>query len=112
MLKFGNKPAWVEIGGKRFYSKSKREVAYARMLEGRKKSGDIVDWQYEVKTFYFEGERRGPVNYKPDFCILERDGTMSWHEVKGWMDPKSKSKVKKFKKYFPNEKLYVNGKLQ
>lgn len=112
MLKFGNKPGWVEIGGTRFYAKSKKEVMYARMFESDKVSGRIIDWKYEPQTFFFDGECRGPVNYKPDFCVLEKDGSASWHEVKGWMDPKSKSKIKKFKKYFPELKLYVNGKLQ
>jgi len=112
MTKFGNSAAWVEIGGKRFYSKSKKEVVYAKMLEAKKVAGKIVDWAYEPQTFYFEGEKRGPVNYKPDYSVTENDGTVTWHEVKGWMDQRSKSKIKKFKKYFPELKLYVNGRLQ
>lgn len=112
MLKFGNKPGWVDIGGKHFYAKSKKEMMYAHMFESHKKAKKILEWDYEPHTFYFEGERRGPVNYKPDFRVLELDGSISWHEVKGWMDQRSTSKIKKFKKYFPELKLYVNGKLQ
>ena len=112
IAKYGNKAKWVDIGGKHFYARSQKEIAYAHAYEAQKQRGLIKDWAYEAKTFYFDGERRGPVNYKPDFRIDEHDGTHYWCEVKGWMDPKSKSKLKKFKKYFPDEKLYVNGKLQ
>ena len=59
-----------------------------------------VVWQYEPKEFVFQNEVRGVKVYNPDFFLPETDG---WVEVKGWLDSKSKSKLKKFKKYYPEE---------
>lgn len=59
-----------------------------------------VKWEYEPKTFIFENIRRGSVSYTPDFYLVEED---KWIEVKGWMDKKSKTKLNRFKKYYPDE---------
>jgi hypothetical protein len=67
-----------------------------------------IKWEFEPKTFYFEDIKRGCVSYTPDFYLPEED---KWVEVKGWMDSKSKTKIKRFKKYFPEEfeKLEIVG---
>lgn len=67
----------------------------------------IVEWQHEPKTFWFEGIRRGCVSYLPDFKITYNDGSNEWVEVKGYMDAKSRTKIKRFRKYFPEESLRV-----
>jgi hypothetical protein len=36
-----------------------------------------------------------------------REKTEFWVEVKGWMDPKSATKIKRFKKYFPEHNLII-----
>jgi hypothetical protein len=59
-----------------------------------------VSWQYEPKTFVFDTIKRGSVSYTPDFYLDEED---QWVEVKGWMDSKSKTKLRRFKKYYPGE---------
>lgn len=59
-----------------------------------------VKWEYEPKTFIFETIKRGCVSYTPDFYLVDED---KWIEVKGWMDDKSKTKLKRFKKYYPEE---------
>ena len=59
-----------------------------------------VEWQFEPKTFIFEGIRKGSVSYTPDFYLPKED---KWIEVKGWMDDKSKTKLNRFKKYYPEE---------
>lgn len=97
---------WVTIDGKRFYSRSKAEVRYANYLQWLKSIGAIVDWQYEPKTFWFESIKSGVVSYKPDFLVVERNAH-HWVEVKGYMDARSKTKIKRFKKYFPKERLEV-----
>jgi len=63
-----------------------------------------IEWQFEPKTFYFEGIKRGCVSYLPDFYLPQ---TNEWVEVKGWMDDKSKTKLKRFSKYYPQEKLIL-----
>lgn len=59
-----------------------------------------VKWQFEPKTFVFNTIKRGSVSYTPDFYLPEKD---RWVEVKGWMDEKSKTKLKRFEKYYPEE---------
>lgn len=99
--------AWREIDGKAFYFRSKFEANFARTLVWQKKNNVIQGWEYEPETFWFEGIKRGCVSYKPDFKIINNDGTHYWVEVKGYMDPKSKTKIKRFAKYFPQEKLFL-----
>lgn len=98
---------WREIGGKKKYYRSLWEANYARYLEWLKEHDQIQDWMFEPKTFYFEGIKRGCTNYKPDFWVLDKDDRQYWVEVKGWMDPKSITKIKRFNKYFWKEKLVV-----
>jgi len=58
------------------------------------------EWEYEPKDFYFEGIRRGSVSFTPDFYNKTLD---KWIEVKGWFDSRSITKIKRFRKYFPEE---------
>lgn len=99
-------PGWLTIGGKPIYFRSRWERNYARYLEFLKQFNHIMDWQYEPKTFWFEGIKRGVVSYKPDFYVIESDTTY-WVEVKGYMDSKSKTKLRRFRKYFPDENIIV-----
>ena len=101
------KQGWEVVGDKRYYFKSRWEHRYAQYLEFMKKHNKIVDWQYEPKTFYFEGIKRGTTNYKPDFLVTFPSGNSEWFEVKGFMDSKSKTKIKRMAKYHPNEKLNI-----
>lgn len=59
-----------------------------------------VKWEFEPKTFVFKDIKRGSVSYTPDFYLPEED---RWIEVKGWMDGKSKTKLKRFKNQYPEE---------
>ncbi len=99
--------AWAEIGGKRFYSRSLWERNFSRYLQFIKERGYIIEWTYEPTTFWFEDIKRGVRSYKPDFRVMQLDGTCIWYEVKGYMDAKSNTKIKRFRKYYPDEKLIV-----
>lgn len=66
----------------------------------------IKGWEYEPQTFWFEKIKRGTRSYLPDFKVYAEDGHM-WVEVKGYMDAKSKTKIKRFNKFYPDEKLIV-----
>ena len=101
------KAGWFELGGKRYYYRSMWERNYARYLEFLKQRGDILEWTYEPKTFWFESIKRGVRSYLPDFFITNPDGTEEYHEVKGWMDAASKTKIKRMKKYYPEITLIV-----
>lgn len=98
---------WREFGGRRVYFRSRWEANYGRYLEWQKQQGLIVEWLHEPQTFWFEGIRRGCVTYLPDFKVILLDGSHEWIEVKGFMDPKSKTKIARFKKYFPKEILRI-----
>lgn len=89
-----------------FYVRSRWEANWARYLGYLKSRGDIRDWEYEPRTFEFP-VKRGSKFYTPDFRVVENDGTVIWHEVKGWMSPQSKTKLRRFRKYYPEEKLII-----
>lgn len=93
------------IGGKTHYFRSKWESIYAHFLEFLKQSGEIEDWLYEPYTFWFLKIKRGVRSYKPDFKVMEKNGSHYWVEVKGYLDGKSRTKIKRLKKYYPEETL-------
>lgn len=84
------------------YVRSSWEANYARYLNFLLKQGSIEKWEYESETFEFVGIKKGTRFYTPDFKITENGGAISFHEVKGWMDKKSLTKLKRMKKYYPN----------
>lgn len=95
------------VGHRKIYFKSGWEVNYAIFMEFLKQKFQIKDWQYEPATFWFNNIKRGVRSYKPDFKITRLDGTHYWVEVKGYMDAKSQTKIKRFQKYYPEEELFV-----
>lgn len=101
------KAGWREIGGKRKYYRSRWEANYARYLQWLKEKGRIADWAHEPTTFWFEGIKRGTCSYLPDFLVMELGGAQVYYEVKGWMDDRSKTKIRRMAKYHPTVKLIV-----
>ena len=105
------KCGWRSIEDRRIYFRSDLEYNCALVLQGAKDSGSIKEWTYEPQTFWFESIRRGVRSYKPDFKIIREDGSHFWIECKGYMDPKSKTKLKRFAKYYPGEDLITVQKI-
>lgn len=103
------KSGWRDVGGKRIFFRSRWEANYGRYLQWLKEMGNIAEWEHEPKVFWFLEIKRGTRSYLPDFRITENDGTQAFHEVKGWMDPRSKTKIKRMGKYYPDIKLIVIG---
>jgi len=101
------KQEWKEIDGRRIFFRSRWEFRYALYLQLLKEKGEIKYWQHEPKTFWFEGIKRGTNNYKPDFLVIHKNDSEEWVEVKGYMDSKSATKIKRMAKYFPQVKLRV-----
>ena len=106
-MKHISKASWVELGGKRFYTKSLAEKRFAMYLQYLKEHNEIKDWEYEPETFWFLEIKRGVRSYKPDFKIIRLDDKHFFVEIKGFMDAKSVTKIKRFAKYYPNETLKV-----
>lgn len=98
---------WREIGGRRIFCRSRWEANYARYLEWLRQRGEIAKWEHEPKVFWFLEIKRGTRSYLPDFRITENDGLIAYHEVKGWMDQRSKTKIRRMAKYYPDVKLIV-----
>ncbi len=96
-----------DINGKSIFFRSSWEANYALYLDFLIKQLQIRSWQFEVDTFWFEKIRRGVRSYKPDFKVMTMAGKIEYHEIKGWMDAKSKTKIKRMAKYYPNIKLIV-----
>lgn len=101
------KQGWYIIGTRRIYMRSRWEVNYAFYLEMLITAGEVVSWDYEAETFWFDGIKRGTTSYTPDFKVMLKDGRTEYHEIKGWMDPKSLTKIKRMKKYHPEITLVV-----
>jgi len=57
-------------------------------------------WAYEPEVFSFleHGVKRGTVSYCPDFKLGNR-----WIEVKGMLDQRGRTAIRRFKKFYPEE---------
>lgn len=86
------------------FVRSSWEANWARYLNWLKRAGQIATWEYEPCTFAFP-VKRGARFYTPDFRVTELDSSIHYDEVKGWMDPKSKTKLKRMAKYHPQVKI-------
>jgi len=82
------------------YFRSSWEANYARYLNFIKEP-----WKYEGKEWEFP-VKRGTRFYKCDFYLPTRN---EYHEVKGYMDKQSKTKLNRMKKYYPEVKIVLIG---
>lgn len=101
------KAGWRDIGARRIYFRSRWEANYARYLQWLKDIGHIREWEYEPQTFWFEGIKRGARSYLPDFRVTENSGSVTYHEVKGWMDDRSRTCLKRMRIYHPNVRMLL-----
>ena len=94
------------------FFRSSWEANWARYLNLLKKSGNIYKWEYEADNFEFP-IKRGTRSYTPDFKIWDSEESEPYyHEVKGWMDSKSKTRLNRMAKYHPDTKIIVIGEKQ
>lgn len=111
MTPFTQNVSWkqghYDINGIDYFFRSKWEANYALYLDWLKQKDEIKKWTYEEDTFWFEQIKRGVRSYKPDFKIYNNDKSYEYHEVKGWMDARSKTKIKRMAKYYPDTKLIL-----
>lgn len=100
----GNGGTRDDIG---FYVRSAWEANYCRYLKWLVSIGEIISWEYECDTFEFNGIKRGSRFYTPDFKITEKDGAIVYHEIKGYMDARSATKLRRMGKYHPDIKVIL-----
>lgn len=105
--KNGRKPGVRCIGGKEIAFRSSWEANYARYLQLMVENGKIQKWEFEPETFWFDKIQRGCRSYLPDFKVWDEDGTFFFVEVKGWMDQKSATKLKRMETYYPETMLIL-----
>lgn len=92
-------------GGKRpdldnRYFRSAWEANWARYLNWLVDIGEILAWEYEPDTFEFTKIKRGTRFYTPDFKVKEKNGSIIYYEIKGYMDQKSQTQLKRMRKYY------------
>ena len=101
------KRGYYDINGTTMYFRSKWEANYALYLDFLIDHRQIKKWEFEPDTFMFEQIKLGTRSYTPDFKVFNNDGSHEYHEVKGYMDSKSKTKLRRFAKYYALEKLVL-----
>lgn len=102
-----SKADWRTIGEQTKYFRSAWEANYARWLQYQLEHKMIASWQHEPETFWFPEIKRGVRSYLPDFRIVRADGSIFFAEVKGFMDSKSLTKLKRFKRFYPSNEIVV-----
>lgn len=98
---------WRTVGGKEIFFRSSWEWRYAVYLQWCKEKGFVKFWAHEPKTFWFESIKRGVRSYLPDFWVQNDKDETYYVEVKGYYDRRSVTKIKRFRKYYPQEKLVL-----
>jgi hypothetical protein len=88
--------------------RSATEANFARILQYHN-----IDWKYEERAFTFDGYKTKPHVYIMDFEILKEakknkkdvaEGlTIGFYEIKGYMDARSRNKLRRLKKCYPEE---------
>ena len=110
--KRGARGGWREDLG--CYFRSLWEANYTRYLNWLVAQGQITRWEYEPDTFEFTSIKRGTRFYTPDFKVFfmgvrGKKEFFEYHEVKGWMDSKSKTQLKRMAKYYPDATIKLIG---
>ena len=103
----GVKRGTYDINGKKMFLRSSWEYNYALYLDWLIGKKEILKWEYEAEVFIFHKIQFGTRSYRPDFKVYNLDGTIEYHEVKGWMNAKSKTKLKRMAKYYPEIKVVL-----
>lgn len=97
------------VGSRKITFKSKAELSFAEHLEFLRESGQIQYWSYEPhgSTFWFERIRRGVRSYKADFLVVTNSREVQWYEIKGYLDKRSVTKLKRMRKYYPHIRVVL-----
>jgi hypothetical protein len=100
---------WRVVGEQRIYARSSWEANFSRYLEWMRVQRGISSWSHEKAEYWFEKIKRGVRSYKPDFEVIELNGSATTYEVKGHFDARSKTKLKRLRKYYPNVRIVLVG---
>lgn len=97
------------IGGKRIYFPNKMEANLYRYYHFLQQHKSIANFQFQPNPFDFRsyGIKRGITTYRPDFLIINNDGSCEYIEAKGFMDKASKTKLNRMRSHFPRIRIRV-----
>lgn len=96
------------IGTKKIFFRSRWKYNYAVYLNYLKNNNKIKKWEHEPDSFLMYYEDGKATTYLPDFKVYNNDGSIEYHEVKGWFDDRSIFKIGEFSKTYGNKtKLIV-----
>jgi hypothetical protein len=95
-----------DLGGR--YFRSRWEANWARYLDFlvANRADRTERWEYEPDTFTFP-VGRGTTSYTPDFKVWERGKPPVYQEVKGWMDPQSRVRLRRMAQHYPDVTVQV-----
>lgn len=79
-----------ELGRQPRGKMNKTEAAYAQLLDARRAAGEICEFKFESVKLRLADRTW----YMPDFSIYLPDGSMEFHEVKGFMTEDANVKLK------------------
>lgn len=97
---YHNQPTTIIFGNREITFKSKLEGKVAQYLQLLKDTGYIKNWNYEQTTFVFPDDR-----YLVDFSVYENDDSFYYIEAKGYVDARTKRKLRLLNKYLPGVKI-------
>ena len=69
---------------------NKTEEAYSLVLEQRRLAGEIHHWAFEAMALRLADR----TTYTPDFFVINKDGNISFFEVKGFWHQAGRIKIK------------------
>ncbi len=87
--------------------RSRLEARWSYYLDVLVVGKHIKRYDYEPEWFEFLKVTFGIRRYLPDFRVNELDGSVTYHECKGYLDAKSITKIRRFAKYYPDRKLWL-----
>jgi hypothetical protein len=76
---------------------NKTEEAYSRYLEYGRQSGEIRQWMFEPIKLRLAKKTW----YTPDFLVIRSDGSVAFHEVKGFWRDDARVKIKVATEIYP-----------
>ena len=76
---------------------NKTEAAYGDRLELQRSAGEVLWYRYEGITLKLAQDTR----YTPDFVVMNREGILECHEVKGFWRDDAKVKIKVASSIYP-----------
>ncbi len=101
---YNNRWVTATVGGQLCKFRSILEYRWCLYQQWLWDNGEITEWLYEYKPdrFYFPNEKTAPVQYLPDFKVTENDGTVVYHECKGFHDGQTNTKFRRVAKHYPD----------